>query len=154
MYHGHEFFLASVQACKKLNRRGILLTRHAGQIPKNLPDSVRHFTYAPFSQILPRAAALVHHGGIGTSAQAMAAGCRQLVTPFAHDQFDNADRLHRIGVARVIIAKKYTAASATRELELLLDDPLLTQKCSEISARLANDTSVSATCVLIEALAT
>ena len=97
MYHGQDFFRASVEACKQLNRRGILLTRHAEQIPADLPATIRHFSYAPFSLLLPRAAALVHHGGIGTSAQAMAAGCRQLITPFAHDQFDNADRLRRLG---------------------------------------------------------
>ena len=135
---------------KRLNRRGILLTRHAEQIPANLPATVRHFAYAPFSQLLPKAAALVHHGGIGSSAQAMAAGCRQLVTPFAHDQFDNADRVRRLGVARVVNANKYTAISATRELGLLLGDDSVTHKCKEIADQLRDDKSVSATCDLIE----
>jgi rhamnosyltransferase subunit B len=152
MYHGHAFFRDSLKACQRLNRRGIFLTRHAEQLPANLPSTVRHFAYAPFSQLLPRAAALVHHGGIGTSAQAMAAGCRQLVTPFAHDQFDNADRLRRLGVARVVTARKYTARTATRELDLLLRDEQVTQKCREIAERLTSDQSVAATCELIEAL--
>jgi len=146
MYHGQEFFLAGTEACKRLNRRGILLTRHAEQIPANLPAMVRHFVYAPFSQLLPKAAALVHHGGIGTSAQAMAAGCRQLVTPFAHDQFDNADRLRWLGVARVLNADKYNPITAARELGLLLQDESVTQKCKEISSRLSNDQSISVTC--------
>lgn len=149
MYHGHDFFLASVEACKRLNRRGILLTKHAEQIPKNLPTTIRHFAYAPFSQLLPRAAALVHHGGIGTSAQALAAGCRQLVTPFAHDQFDNADRLVRLGVARSIVARKYTASSATRELSKLLVDARVSQRCAEIANRLHGDDAVERTCDLI-----
>ena len=58
-----------------------------------------HVPYAPFSALMPRLRALVHHGGIGTSAQALAAGIPQLVVPFAHDQFDNAARLRRLGVA-------------------------------------------------------
>jgi UDP:flavonoid glycosyltransferase YjiC (YdhE family) len=153
MYHGQQFFLASVEACKRLNRRGILLTRHAGQIPANLPDTVKHFVYAPFSQLLPSAAALVHHGGIGTSAQAMAAACRQLITPFAHDQFDNADRLRRLGVGRTIHATQYTATAATRELGLLLKDESVARACRDIAGRLKNDQSVGKTCELIESLA-
>jgi rhamnosyltransferase subunit B len=153
MHHGHEFFTASVAACVRLNRRGILLTRHAEQIPSNLPKSVRHFAYAPFSQLLPRAAALVHHGGIGTSAQAMAAGCRQLITPFAHDQFDNAARLVRLGVARSIAASRYAPKSATREIARLLDDPVFARQCETVAGRLRNDDPVSRTCQLIQELA-
>jgi rhamnosyltransferase subunit B len=153
MYHGHSFFLSSVEACRRLNRRGILLTRHGDQIPADLPKTVRHFAYAPFSQLLPRAAALVHHGGIGTCAQAMAAGRPQLITPFAHDQFDNAERVRRLGVGRIVPAKRYTASLAERELGLLLDDPIVMGNCKDIAKRLAGDQSVSATCDLIESLA-
>ena len=152
MYHGHAFFRDSLEACRRLNRRGIFLTRCREQIPNDLPSTVRHFEYAPFSQILPQAAALVHHGGIGTSAQAMAAGCRQLITPYAHDQFDNGDRLRRLGVARVINARKYTASKAVKQLNLLLSDIRVTQNCRAIAERLKVDQSVAATCELIEGL--
>jgi UDP:flavonoid glycosyltransferase YjiC (YdhE family) len=117
-----------------------------------LPKTVRHFSYAPFSKILPRAAALVHHGGIGTSAQAMAAGCRQLITPFAHDQFDNAHRLCRLGVGRSIDARKYTAKAATRELGSLLGDAGVTSKCEAVAGRMVHDDCVERTCELIEGL--
>jgi rhamnosyltransferase subunit B len=149
MYHGHDFFLASAEACKRLNRRGVFLTKHAEQIPRDLPETIRHFGYVPLSRILPRVAALVHHGGIGTSAQALAAGCRQLITPFAHDQFDNADRLVRLGVARSIVAKKYTAASATRQLSRLLGDGYVSVRCAEIAIRLRGDDALDRTCDLI-----
>jgi rhamnosyltransferase subunit B len=152
MYHGQDFFCASVEACKQLNRRAVLLTKHSGQIPANLPESIRHFAYAPFSLILPKAAALVHHGGIGTSAQAMAAGCRQLVTPFAHDQFDNAHRLRKLGIARVIPANKYNTARATAELKLLLNDQAVSRSVKEIAAKLKDDQAVARTCELIESL--
>ena len=152
MYHGHAFFRASVEACKRLNRRGILLTKYANHIPDKLTPKIRHFAYAPFSKLLPRAAAIVHHGGIGTSAQAMAAGCRQLITPFAHDQFDNADRLRRLGVARVIEASRYNARTATPELGLLLTDKAVRKNCREIAARIQNSDPLTRTCELIEDL--
>jgi rhamnosyltransferase subunit B len=153
MYHAHSFFRASIEACQRLNRRGILLTKHTEQIPRHLPREIAQFPYAPFSQLLPKGSAIVHHGGIGTSAQAMAAGCRQLVTPFAHDQFDNADRLVKLGVARVLKARQYNAAEATRELGLLLGDPGVTLSCAAIASRFEADDSRNQTCEWIEALA-
>jgi rhamnosyltransferase subunit B len=153
MHHGHAFFDASVAACQRLGHRGLLLTRHAEQIAEDLPKSIAHFGYAPFSRVLPRAAALVHHGGIGTSAQALAAGCPQLVTPFAHDQFDNADRLVKLGVARTIPAGKYNRRSAERELNKLLTSPATATAAKACAARFDGDDSLARTCDLIEQLA-
>src|SRR5262249_53944037 len=82
-----DFFRAPVEACQRLGRRGLLLPRFPEQLPAPLPPTIRHFNFIPFSQVLPQAAALVHHGGIGTSAQALAAGVPQVVMPLAHDQF-------------------------------------------------------------------
>ena len=153
MYHGAAFFRASVDACRRLGRRGLLVTKHTAHLPANLPPTVRHVAYAPFSRLLPRCAALVHHGGIGTTAQALAAGVPQVVTPFAHDQFDNAERVRRLGVGRTIKARRYTGRSATRALAAVLDDPAVAVACRTVAARLAGDDSVERTCDLIEALA-
>ena len=90
-----RFFSAAVEACHRLGCRGMLLTRYAEQCPQRLPPGVRHFDYAPLSHVLPRAAALVHHGGIGTAAQGLASGRPQLVMPMTFDQPDNASRLVR-----------------------------------------------------------
>ena len=87
------FYEACVQAASLLGRRALVLTRHTSNLPDSLPEYVRRVEYAPFSQLLPRAAAIVHHGGIGTVAQALSAGVPQLVVPRAHDQFDNAHRV-------------------------------------------------------------
>ena len=100
----------------------MLLTRHRDHIPRDLPATIRHVDYAPFSQLFPHAAAVVHHGGIGTSAQALAAGVRQLVTPMAHDQPDNAARLVKLGVARSIPVKHVSARRLSNALDLLLSD--------------------------------
>ncbi len=153
MHHGAAFFRHSVEACRRLGRRGLLLTRHAGHLPADLPPTVRHVPYAPFSRVLPRCAAVVHHGGIGTTAQALAAGVPQVVTPFAHDQFDNAERVRRLLVGRTVKAKRYTARSATAALAAVLDDPATAAACRSVATRLADDDSVDRTCDLIEALA-
>ena len=75
--------------------------------------------YVPHSALLPRAAAVVHHGGIGTSAQALRAGVPQLVVPFFADQHDNAARLGRLGVARSLRRGRYDAARAAGRLRAL-----------------------------------
>jgi UDP:flavonoid glycosyltransferase YjiC (YdhE family) len=116
MQFGQSFFRESAKACELLNRRGILLSRHREHIPVDLPPTVRHFDYAPFSRILPRCAALVHHGGIGTTSQALAAGVPQLIMPMAHDQFDNAHRVARLGAGDVIKRRNYRAKAAAAKL--------------------------------------
>jgi UDP:flavonoid glycosyltransferase YjiC (YdhE family) len=133
MVQGKHFFEESTKACVQLNRRGILLTRHPEQIPPQLPSLVRHVEYAPFTQLLPRCAALVHHGGIGTTAQALRAGCPQLIMPMAHDQFDNALRITRLGVGAPISVRGYRASRVAAQLKPLLESRQVREKCAAIS---------------------
>lgn len=102
MAHGDRVIAAALDAAGALGRRALVVTPFDAQVPASLPSSAFHVAYAPFGALLPRVAALVHHGGIGTAAQALAAGIPHVVAPFAHDQPDNAARLRRIGVARVV----------------------------------------------------
>ena len=78
--------------------------------------------YAPFSEIFPRARIVIHHGGIGTTGQALRAGLPQLVVPLFADQFDNAARVVRLGVARSVGLKRYRADRAAAELSALLGE--------------------------------
>ena len=102
MAHGERFFARALAACETLGRRAVLITPYRAQLPPLLPAWAQVVDYAPFTALLPRLSALIHHGGIGTSAQALSAGIAQLVVPFAHDQFDNATRLSRLGVSRTL----------------------------------------------------
>jgi rhamnosyltransferase subunit B len=99
MAHGRPMFERAIAACEGLGKRAVLITPYRDQLPAALPDFAFHAAYVPFDLLLPKLSAFVHHGGIGTSAQCLHAGTPQLVTPFAHDQFDNAARLTRLGVA-------------------------------------------------------
>lgn len=122
MAHGAAFFAKAAAACAALGQRALLISPFREQLPAVLPAGAVHVPYAPFSALLPRLSALVHHGGIGTSAQALAAGIPQLVVPFAHDQFDNAARLHRLGVA-VRMRTQAPAAEWRAALQGLLEAP-------------------------------
>jgi rhamnosyltransferase subunit B len=150
MRTGRPHFAAAVEAVHRLGRRGLVLARSGDQIPP-LPPGVLHADYAPFSRVLPRAAAVVHHGGIGTAAQALAAGVPQLVMPLAFDQPDNAARLVRLGVARAVPAKRFTPAAATAALKELLDAPAVAAACGDAKAKAAGDPT-DETCRLVEEL--
>ncbi len=120
-----NFYVESAAAAKELGRRAVLLVgidmgkSAFGRLPR--PAGVAAFDYAPFSELFPRAAAIVHQGGAGTTAQAMRAGRPMLVVPFAHDQQDNAARVERLGIARQISRKKWTARRVAVELRALLE---------------------------------
>ena len=146
--------LASAEACRLAGLRGLLLTRHREQVPTDLPAGVRHFDYAPFSELLPRCAALVHHGGIGTTAQALAAGVPQVIMPLAHDQHDNAARVRRLGVGAEIPTKKYQAAHVADVLRNFLADPAAPARCRAIADRFKGHDPLAVTCDLIEELGT
>ena len=117
---GSGFFSASIDAARVVGRRAILVTRNPDVLPTPLPDHARHVDYAPFSRLFPRAAAVVHHGGIGTTAQTLAAGVPSLVAPMAFDQFDNASRLADLGVAAALPMSRYGARRAAAALGAIL----------------------------------
>ncbi len=109
-----DFYRDCVAVARRLGRRAVVLA-HEEDAPA-LADDCRNrdvfvSAYEPHSQIFPRAAAILHHGGIGTSGQALRAGRPQVVTPFLGDQFDNAERLARLGVARILDGKTATRAA-------------------------------------------
>ncbi len=143
------FFRESVEACRRGGRRGILLARYPEQIPSELPDAVRYFEYAPFSTLLPRTAAIVHHGGVGTLSQGLAAGVPQLVRPMAYDQFDNAHQLEELGVARVLLPKRYRASTVATVLEELTRSSAIRNACKLAAGGLTGLDPVAATCDLI-----
>ena len=133
---GAKFFRAATGACLKLGRRGILLTRFAEQIPEGLPDTVRHFEYVPLTPLLRYTAALVHHGGVGTTAQGLAAANPQLIMALAHDQFDNGARVLRMGVGSWMYPQQFYTKQVARRLSRLLEAPEVHASCQQIAAKL------------------
>lgn len=132
---GRDFFAASSEACQILGRRGMLFTRFPDSIPQDLPSGVEHFEYAPFTKLLPRVAAITHHGGIGTTSAALAAGIPQFIMPWSHDQPDNLLRLQRLGVGDGLFPRNYRAAAVARKLRHLLESPEVQAKCAEVANR-------------------
>ncbi len=154
MVHGQAFFRAAIDACTRLNKPGVLLTRFPEQIPRPLPTNVRHFDFVPFSRLLPRSAALVHHGGIGTLSQGFAAGIPQIVMPMSHDQPDNALRLARLGVGDYLYPRQFDGARLAERLNRLLTSTDVTARCREVAQRIRGTDGLAAAADVVERFAT
>jgi len=146
------FFAAASDATERLGRRALFLTGYPDQLPSRLGPHVRHERYVPFSQVLPRCAAVVHHGGIGTCAQGLAAGIPQLTMPLGFDQPDNTTRLWRLGVGRWVLPGKFTGERLAAELSALLADPRATDRCRHWAVEIRGSDPLADTCRLLEAL--
>ena len=148
-----RFYEDSAVAARLVGRRAVLLV---GKDPKNLlrplPDGVVAFDYAPYSELFPRAAVIVHQGGIGTTGQAMRSGRPMLVMPCAHDQPDNAARVARLGIGRTISRPRFSSARAAAELRQLLDNPAYSQRASAVGEQLCKEDGVRNACDALERL--
>ncbi|MDR3636522.1 MAG: glycosyltransferase [Isosphaeraceae bacterium] len=150
MRHGRAFFEAAIDASLRLGRRAMLLSRFRDQLPATLPEGIGWFGFVPFSRVFPRAAAIVHHGGIGTTAQGLAAGVPQFIMPMAHDQFDNAARLVRLQVARSLPPRRFQGAPLARGLAELLNSPVVADQCRRHAQLLRNADPLEASCQVLE----
>jgi rhamnosyltransferase subunit B len=144
-----DFFVESARAAQQSNRRALLL---AGKQARGieLPASAAAFEYAPYSAVLPRAAAVVHQGGVGTTAQALRAGVPQLVVPYAFDQPDNAARIERLGLGRSIARRQYSAKRAALLLDELVGRSRYAQRAADVARLIRAERGVAAACDAIE----
>ena len=116
VHHPRNFYEASIAAANQLDRRAVLL----GASRELSTSRILALPYAPYSQIFPHAAAIVHQGGSGTIGQALRAGRPMLVVPFGWDQPDNGVRAARLGVGLCLSRKDYSAQTAAAALDRLL----------------------------------
>lgn len=153
--HPGTFFRESLKAAEEAGMRAVLLT---GPVPsKELARcqsaSVFCASYLPYSEIMPRAGIVVHQGGIGTTAQALRGGRPMLVVPWAHDQPDNAARLRRLGVARVLARQRYRAPRIARDLKRLTEDVGYRQRAAALGEKIAAEEGLKAALDAVEEMA-
>jgi rhamnosyltransferase subunit B len=131
-----DFFARSVSAARLLGRRALLIMGQNTR-PVSAGDDVLCLDYAPYSAVFPRAACVVHQGGVGTTAQALRAGAPQLIVPYAFDQPDNASRIVQRGVGLQLPRTAYRARAVARQLQTLLEQPRFRRRATELASRIA-----------------
>jgi rhamnosyltransferase subunit B len=151
-----DFYEVSAKAGMELGKRAVLLigTDKRNEPKQKLPDTICVAQYAPYSALFSRASLVVHQGGVGTVGQCLRAGKPMLIMPYSHDQPDNARRMKRLGVAKVIQKADYTPEEVTRKLRTMLDDPALAQKAHAVAEQLRGEDGVKTACDALEALYT
>ena len=152
MRHAADFFRTAVTACDHLGTRGLLLTKYADVITAPLPPRVRHCTFAPFRRLLPLCGAVVHHGGVGTTAAALEAGCPQLVLPLAWDQPDNAARVTELGVGLTLGPRRRKSTHMSDALSRLMA-PAIRDRCQAISIQANGEDGLDLAARWVEELA-
>jgi len=147
-----QFFKIFIEAARKLKLPVLILTQHPQQLPPLQAEREIQVDYIPLPKIFPLAAALIHHGGIGTLSQALAAGLPQLIVPLAYDQFDNAFRLSQIVAGLSLTTKNYSINQAVNKIEELLRSDEIKSNCLRYAQRIDVSQAGQLTCQLIEAM--
>ncbi len=151
-----DFYVESITAAQALGRRALLLLgeepANRRGLPEPLPEGVAAIDYAPYFAVFRRAAAIVHQGGVGTTAQQLRAGVPSLVVPFNFDQPDNAARLARLGVGQVVPRARYSARAALIALRTLLCNESTLNRARAIARQIAGENGVDSACRALEQL--
>jgi rhamnosyltransferase subunit B len=147
-----RFYDVGARAAQRLGMRAVLLIgSDARNRPRHpLPDSICVAEYAPYSALFSRAAAVIHQGGVGTTAQCLRAGKPMLIMPYSHDQPDNARRVRRLRVARIIRRRYFIPRRVVHKLRLLLEKPIYAHRAEQIGMRLRSENGVAAACDALE----
>ena len=145
-----DFFQESIKAAKRLGRRAVLLIGDERNLPHSLPEGIIAVDYTPYQSLLPKACAVVHHGGVGTTSQGLLAGVPTLIVPFAFDQADNAEHARKVGSSRTLYRDKYFAPRVAAELDQLLREPSYATRAMAASRELQQENGPARAADLIE----
>ncbi len=130
--NGEGFYRESIRASKMLGEPCIVLVGDESPLlHEDFGPDVLVTPYAPHSLLYPNCRAIVHHGGIGSTAQALRAGRPALITPVFADQFDNAHRVSKLGAARALNFDDFTAETAVEALSWLINNKDAEKKAAE-----------------------
>jgi rhamnosyltransferase subunit B len=148
-----RFYDESAAAAVKLGVRAVLLTGGFAQNqPQNLPPTLLLVDRAPHQLLFPRASVIVHQCGAGTTAQALRSGRPTLLVPHGHDQFDNARRVRKLGVARTVLPQEYRAERVARDLAALLTDARYLERAATVSIVVREERGAETAVAVIERL--
>ncbi len=152
-HHGAEVYRIAADACVRAGKRALLLTGGSTDTSP-WPYHIRAVSYASYSHVMPRGCVTVHHAGIGTLAAAMRAGVPEIIIPFANDEFDNAARAERLGVATVIKRRKLSARTLAAAIGQAAADASMVKRSADLAAAMRDENGAASAAAEIERIAT
>jgi sterol 3beta-glucosyltransferase len=140
-----------LEAVARTGQRAIIHAGWGGLQRTDLPDSVLMVDGVPFSWLFPRVAAVVHHGGAGTTSAGLRAGVPSVVVPFFGDQPYWGQRVVDLGVGPAPIPrKKLTAERLVQAIQTAVTDQTMRQRAAELGAKIRAEDGVARAVAVVE----
>jgi len=142
-----------LSAIVKTKQRAIMLAGWGGLKKANLPDNVFMIDSIPISWLFPRVSAAIHHGGAGTTAEALKAGIPSVVIPFFGDQFFWGRLVFELGVGtEPILRKKLTAERLSKAIQKAVTNEEMCQRASDLGVKIRMEDGVANAIAVIQQL--
>jgi sterol 3beta-glucosyltransferase len=142
-----------LDALSVTNQRGILLAGWGGLHTEDLPSTVFAVESVPFSWLFPRMAAVVHHGGAGTSAAGLRAGVPSIVIPFFADQPFWGQRVADLGVGPAPIPlRKLTVERLSQAIQIAVNDQTMRQRATDLGAKIQAEDGIARAVAILQKL--
>ena len=143
-----------IDALRETNQRGILLGGWSALGSDNLPDSILNIDTIPHDWLFPQMAAVVHHGGAGTTAAGMRAGVPSVVVPSFGDQFFWGWRVQKLGVGpKPIPRNKLTVTKLVQAIQQAVNDDAIKSKATQVGQQIRAENGVESAVRMIESFA-
>jgi UDP:flavonoid glycosyltransferase YjiC (YdhE family) len=140
-------------ALDRSGQRGILLSGWGGLSQANLPDTVLMVESIPHSWLFPRMAAVVHHGGAGTTAAGLRAGVPSIVIPFFGDQLFWGQRVAKLGVGTAPIPRKQlTVELLAQAIDRAVTDLVMIRQAANLGAKIQAEDGIAHAVAVIHAI--
>jgi UDP:flavonoid glycosyltransferase YjiC (YdhE family) len=142
-----------LQALAQTGQRAVLLSGWDGIKAERLPDNVFLLDSVPHDWLFARVAAVVHHGGAGTTAAGLRAGVPSIIVPFFADQPFWGQRVAELGVGpKPIPRKKLTIENLSRAIENAVTDQAMRQKAVRLGERIRAEDGVGRAVAVIQGI--
>jgi len=145
-----RFFTIAGEALATVGARGVFLVGREANVAGLERDNVAVVPFAPLSAVLRHAAAIVHHGGFGTTATALRGALPALVIPRAFDQLYHGQRVAELGAGRMLPWRKLDARRLSAELERILRDGAYRTRAAALAAQLAGEDGIGSAVARLE----
>lgn len=142
-----------LQALAQTKQRAILLSGWSGLQKENLPEAVFLADSIPHSWLFPRVAAVVHHGGAGTTAAGFRAGVPSVVIPFFGDQSFWGRKTAELGVgSEPIPRKQLTIEKLADALQIVTTDEAMRRRAADLGVKIRSENGVASAITVISEL--
>jgi rhamnosyltransferase subunit B len=149
--NARRFYEQAIASCDALGKKAIVVARHRDLLPESLSSGTTWVPWvSPIGSVLPHMAAVIHHGGIGTTGESTRAGTPQLVLADGLDRPTNGRSVQRLGAGRVLLPVQWTAQQVTETLSGVMNSPDIQRRSQELSKMVRSTDSLGVACGLVE----